>query len=149
MISEREIMRYEEYIKTQFKKLDESSLIREDKIPDLDLYIDCLLYTSSEKPVSVLFNGESPANKEPVFLGVEPEHITITGASSAVKSVKNLQAVIDVSDVTSRKKSMNVQLKPVDKLGNEEMCIRDRCLRDYRRSRYGKDDDYQYDYRCV
>ena len=40
MISEREIMRYEEYIKTQFKKLDESSLIREDKIPDLDLYID-------------------------------------------------------------------------------------------------------------
>ena len=37
MISEREIMRYEEYIKTQFKKLDESSLIREDKIPDLDL----------------------------------------------------------------------------------------------------------------
>ena len=74
---------------------------------------------SSEKPVSVLFNGESPANKEPVFLGVEPEHITITGASSAVKSVKNLQAVIDVSDVTSRKKSMNVQLKPVDKLGNE------------------------------
>lgn len=74
---------------------------------------------SSEKPVSVLFNGESPVNKEPVFLGVEPEHITITGASSAVKSVKNLQAVIDVSDVTSRKKSMNVQLKPVDKLGNE------------------------------
>ena len=36
-----------------------------------------------------------------------------------MKSVKNLQAVIDVSDVTSRKKSMNVQLKPVDKLGNE------------------------------
>ena len=33
-------MRYEEYIKTQFRKLDESALIPEDKIPDLDLYID-------------------------------------------------------------------------------------------------------------
>ncbi len=33
-------MRYEEYIKTQFKKLEESALIHEDQIPDLDLYID-------------------------------------------------------------------------------------------------------------
>lgn len=74
---------------------------------------------SSEKPVSVLFKGDSPANKEPVFLGVEPEHITVTGASSAVKSVKSLQAVVDISDVSGRKKAVSVQLKPVDKLGNE------------------------------
>lgn len=33
-------MRYEEYIKTQFKKLQNSAIIPEEKIPNLDLYID-------------------------------------------------------------------------------------------------------------
>ena len=33
-------MRYEEYIKTQLKMLEKSALIPEEKIPDLDLYID-------------------------------------------------------------------------------------------------------------
>ena len=74
---------------------------------------------SSEKTVDVQFEGESPANKEPVFLGVEPEDITVTGASSAVSSVKSLRAVVDISNVTSKKKTINVRLKPVDKLGQE------------------------------
>lgn len=74
---------------------------------------------SSEKTVDVQFEGESPANKEPVFLGVEPEDITVTGASSAVSSVKSLRAVVDISNVTSKKKTINVRLKPVDKLGKE------------------------------
>lgn len=33
-------MRYEEYTKTQFKKLEKSALLPEEKIPDLDLYVD-------------------------------------------------------------------------------------------------------------
>lgn len=74
---------------------------------------------SSEKTVDVQFEGESPANKEPVFLGGEPEDITVTGASSAVSSVKSLRAVVDISNVTSKKKTINVRLKPVDKLGKE------------------------------
>lgn len=74
---------------------------------------------SAEKPVSVQFNGESPANKEPVFLGVDPENITVTGASSAVDSVKSLQAVVNTSSVTGKQKTVNVKLKPVDKLGKE------------------------------
>lgn len=74
---------------------------------------------SSEKTVDVQFEGESPANKEPVFLGVEPEDITVTGASSAVSSVKSLRAVVDISNVASKKKTINVRLKPVDKLGKE------------------------------
>ncbi len=74
---------------------------------------------SSDKEVSVVFNGTSPANKEAVFLGVEPEQISVTGASSAVKSVKNLQAVVNMSDVSEEKKTLSVSLKPVDELGNE------------------------------
>ena len=74
---------------------------------------------SSDKEVSVVFNGTSPANKEAVFIGVQPEKISVTGASSAVKSVKSLQAVVNVSDVSEEKRTLSVSLKPVDKLGNE------------------------------
>lgn len=74
---------------------------------------------SSEKPVNVLFTGTSPANKEAVFLAVDPEEITVTGAASVVESVSSLQAVIDTADVTDQKASFNVELKPVDVLGNE------------------------------
>lgn len=33
-------MRYEEYTKSQFKKLEKSAIIPEERIPDLDLYVD-------------------------------------------------------------------------------------------------------------
>ena len=74
---------------------------------------------SSDKEVSVVFNGTAPANTEAVCRSVSPEEITVTGASSAVSSVKNLRAVVNLSDVDETVKTLEVSLKPVDALGNE------------------------------
>ena len=65
-------MRYEEYIKTQFRKLDESALIPEDKIPDLDLYIDQaeMFFKTLRKRQKRMY-AESFGSAAPYFFALE------------------------------------------------------------------------------
>ena len=74
---------------------------------------------SREKEVRVVFNGTASDNTQAVCEKISPEQITVTGPSSSVAAVENLRAVVNVSDVESEEKTLEVSLTPVDESGNE------------------------------
>ncbi len=114
--------------------VDVSKYERGDSYADVEVHVPSSVTVDSVKPsqikiaiesrvsvdqgVSVVFSGTSPANQEAVCLETDPESVSVTGASSAVKSVKNVRAVVDISKVSQTADTLEAELQPVDEMGN-------------------------------
>lgn len=94
-----------------------SSTVSSVKPAQVRLTIESLV--SRQKDVRVVFNGAAPDSTEAVCESISPEQIVVTGASSSVASVKNLRAVVNISDVGAEETTLDVSLTPVDESGNE------------------------------
>lgn len=94
-----------------------SSTVSSVKPAQVRLTIESLV--SRQKDVRVVFNGTAPDSTEAVCESISPEQIVVTGASSSVASVKNLRAVVNISDVGAEETTLDVSLTPVDESGNE------------------------------
>ena len=94
-----------------------SSTVFSVKPAQVRLTIESLV--SRQKDVRVVFNGAAPDSTEAVCESISPEQIVVTGASSSVASVKNLRAVVNISDVGAEETTLDVSLTPVDESGNE------------------------------
>ncbi len=94
-----------------------SATVASVKPAQVRLTIESLI--SRERDVNVVFNGTASGDTEAVCKRISPEKITVTGASSAVSSVENLRAVVNVSEVEAEEQTLEVRLTPVDESGNE------------------------------
>lgn len=66
------------------------------------------------KPVNVVYRGNFPANTEEGDLELRPAEIEVTGAKSAVESVNEIRAYIDVDDLSTERKTFQSEVIPLN-----------------------------------
>lgn len=76
-------------------------------------------YVTSERPVRIEYEGTFSENTEPGFDSVSTSNIEISGASSQVKKVSYIKALVNSDDVKNEEQVIKTKVIPVDKSGNE------------------------------
>ena len=66
------------------------------------------------KPVNVVYRGNFPANTEEGDLELRTAEIEVTGAKSAVESVNEIRAYIDVDDLSTERKTFQSEVIPLN-----------------------------------
>lgn len=97
--------------------IPEGMTILEIKPPNINVTIEELIKAS--KPVKVKFVGATSAGSEPGALTINPLTVDVSGARSAVNAVSAVEASINISDLSSMPKTIQVAATAIDATGTK------------------------------